>query len=234
MSAKFIHRTLLVVTLLGSQLTPAIHTLKVGRSVTITVNPAPSSGTTYYVSTSGNDSHAGTSTSPWRTIQKAANTLKAGQTAVVNAGTYNERVRIKTSGSPSSIITFQAQGRVVIRGFNVQTSYNKIDGFEMVASGSGWSDRTNGSGVYLNGSNNQISNNYIHNSTAAGIYFTTSANNNTVTNNRIAYPVECGIYIGGTNNLIASNDISHTRNIERSDADDIRFVGSGNTVRKNS
>src|SRR5436190_378817 len=202
MSTKFIHRTLLVVTLLSSQLTPAIHTLKVGRSVTITVNPAPSSGITYYVSTSGNDSHAGTSTSPWRTIQKAANTLKAGQTAVVNAGTYNERVRIKTSGSPSSIITFQAQGRVVIRGFNVQASYNKIDGFEMVASGSGWSDRTNGSGVYLNGSNNQISNNYIINSTADGIYMTTSANNNTLNNHRTVAAVVSGIVIHASTNLI--------------------------------
>src|SRR5439155_23319722 len=153
-------------------------------TVTITVNPAPSSGTTFYVSTSGNDSNAGTSTtSPWRTIQKAANTLKAGQTAVVSAGRYNERVQIGTAGSSGSIITYQGQGTVVTNGFNVGASYNKIDGFEMVASGSGWSDRTNGSGVYLNGSNNQISNNYIHNSTAAGIYMTTSANNNTVNNN---------------------------------------------------
>jgi len=102
-----------------------------------------------------------------------------------------------------------------------------------VASGSGWSDRTNGSGVYLNGSNNQISNNYIHNSTAAGIYMTTSANNNTVNNNRIVAAVECGIFIQGSTNLIASNDISHSRDVGGSDADGIRFFGSGHTVRKN-
>jgi len=48
---------------------------------------------TYYVSPNGNDSAAGTSASPWRTIQKAASTLQPGQTAIVAAGNYGERVR---------------------------------------------------------------------------------------------------------------------------------------------
>jgi hypothetical protein len=40
--------------------------------------PAPS-GPTYYVSASGNDANAGSLSAPWRTIQKAANTLVAGR-----------------------------------------------------------------------------------------------------------------------------------------------------------
>src|SRR2546425_12511919 len=74
-------------------------------------------GGTYYVATSGNDSNAGTSASPWRTIQKAANTLNGGETVIVNAGTYNERVQIITSGSAGKVLTFQAQGTVVMQGF---------------------------------------------------------------------------------------------------------------------
>ena len=202
--------------------------------VTITVNTAPARGSTYYVSTTGNDSNAGTSTSPWRTIQKAVNTLRAGQTVTVNAGTYNERVQITTSGSAGSLITIRAQGTVVMQGFNVGGSYIKITGFEITNTpGTSATDRSGGSGLYLSGSNVEFSNNYIHNSTAAGIYFTPSASNATVNTNRIAYAVECGIYVSGTNNLIVSNDISHTRSVSNSDADGVRFFGSGNTLRKN-
>jgi hypothetical protein len=54
-----------------------------------------------------------------------------------------------------------------------------------------------------------------------------------VSSNRIAYAVECGIYIQGSGNLVASNDISHSRDVGGSDADGIRFFGSGNIVRGN-
>ena len=63
---------------------------------------------TYYVSTTGNDNNAGTLGAPWRTIQKAANTVHAGDTVQVRAGTYNEIVTMKTSGNATAgYITFQ-------------------------------------------------------------------------------------------------------------------------------
>lgn len=47
------------------------------------------SATSYYVSTSGNDANPGTSaTYPWKTIQKAAGVVKAGDTVHVASGTY--------------------------------------------------------------------------------------------------------------------------------------------------
>lgn len=50
-------------------------------------------GTFYYVDgTAGNDSYPGTQSLPWRTIQKAANTLVAGDKVIVMGGIYNERV----------------------------------------------------------------------------------------------------------------------------------------------
>ena len=191
-------------------------------------------GTTYYVAISGNDANAGTQIAPWKTIQKAENTMSAGDTVIVSSGTYNERLSVTRSGLASLPITFRARGIVVMQGFKIPASYIKIDGFEIANTpGSSWRDRANGSGVYLSGSNNILNDNYIHNTPAAGIYLAPSANNNTISRNRIAYPVECGIYIQGSNNLIDSNDISHSRGIEGSDADGIRFFGSGNTVKKN-
>jgi parallel beta-helix repeat protein len=208
--------------------------LSVQKPTTLYQGSSNSDVGTLYVSTTGNDNNAGTSSSPWRTIQKAANTLTAGQTVLVQAGTYSERVGMTRSGSSGSIITFQAQGTVVMMGFNIQASYVKVDGFEIAnTAGTSPSDRSNGSGVYLAGSNNVISNNYLHHTTAAGIYLTTSAANNVISGNRIAYGVECGIYVQGTNNLIDSNDISHTRSVSNSDADGIRFFGTGNIFRKN-
>jgi pectin methylesterase-like acyl-CoA thioesterase len=54
----------------------------------------PARCTTYYVSASGKDTNAGTITSPWLTIQHAANSVKAGDTVYVRAGVYKEVVSI--------------------------------------------------------------------------------------------------------------------------------------------
>ncbi len=62
----------------------------------------------YYVAPTGDDSNAGTATHPWRTIQKAANTLAAGDTVYIRAGTYNERVVPQNSGSAGNTITYTA------------------------------------------------------------------------------------------------------------------------------
>ena len=45
-------------------------------------------GTSYYVSQSGSDSNSGTLALPWKTIQKAVTTVKAGDTAYVRGGEY--------------------------------------------------------------------------------------------------------------------------------------------------
>jgi parallel beta-helix repeat protein len=65
-------------------------------------------GQAYYVSTEGHDNNPGTFTQPWRTIQKAANTLQAGEKVYVRGGLYHERVTFRVSGSASGgYITFQ-------------------------------------------------------------------------------------------------------------------------------
>jgi hypothetical protein len=62
----------------------------------------------YYVSPSGSDENPGTASQPWRTIQKAADTLVAGDTVYIRAGTYQEQVRPLNSGAPGAIITYAA------------------------------------------------------------------------------------------------------------------------------
>lgn len=65
-------------------------------------------GNTYYVSPSGADTNAGTESQPWQTIQKAADTMVAGDTVYIKAGTYPERVVPQNSGSAGSYITYAA------------------------------------------------------------------------------------------------------------------------------
>ena len=119
-------------------------------------------GSIYYVSPMGSDSAPGTSVAPWRTIQKAADTLRPGQTAIVAAGKYGERVSVSHSGTSAAPITLQAanQAYVQLLGFDLTGSHWVLSGFDITT-------RTNGSqgyGIHVSGSAayDTIQNNYIH------------------------------------------------------------------------
>ncbi len=65
--------------------------------------------TSYYVATTGNDSNPGTQTLPWRTIQHAADTARAGGVVNVRGGIYEELVSLTASGNASDgYITFRS------------------------------------------------------------------------------------------------------------------------------
>ena len=66
---------------------------------------ALSTGPTFYVSISGSDSNPGTLALPWRTIQKAFNTLRAGETALVRGGVYTQSVVMMRAGTSQAPIT---------------------------------------------------------------------------------------------------------------------------------
>ncbi|MCG3192042.1 MAG: hypothetical protein DIJKHBIC_01276 [Thermoanaerobaculia bacterium] len=68
----------------------------------------PALAGTYHVSPDGNDSNSGTLASPWRTIEKAAASLRPGDTVLIRAGTYRERLVPLTSGTAGAEITFRA------------------------------------------------------------------------------------------------------------------------------
>jgi len=100
-----------------------------GTTVTITVSAAGAepqtavdavtSGLSFYVSTTGSDTNAGTSAAPWKTIQHAANEAIAGDTVFVFGGTYHESVNLPHSGSG-------AAGSIVFRSYPGETAI--VDG----------------------------------------------------------------------------------------------------------
>ncbi len=63
----------------------------------------------YHVSPAGDDANPGTLELPWRTVNKAALTARAGDTVLIRGGKYNliERIRVMHSGAPDAWITFK-------------------------------------------------------------------------------------------------------------------------------
>ena len=106
--------------------------------------PATSlTGTTWYVSTTGNDSNPGTSGSPFATIQAAVAAASSGDAIVVDAGTYNgpitvnKKLDINGDGIGSTIV--QATGGTAFT-------------YTAAGSGSGSSDRAKLRNLTISGS----------------------------------------------------------------------------------
>ncbi|MBN2134712.1 MAG: right-handed parallel beta-helix repeat-containing protein [Acidobacteria bacterium] len=78
-------------------------------SVTITVSGVVPTGNVYYVATTGNDSNSGSAQSPWKTLQHAADSITAGDTVMIKAGTYNGGIYIDKVGTAAKPITFKAE-----------------------------------------------------------------------------------------------------------------------------
>lgn len=65
----------------------------------------------FYVSPNGKDRNPGTKSQPWKTIAKANQTLKAGDTVFIHAGKYSDQIRPVNSGTSNDVrITYRAAG----------------------------------------------------------------------------------------------------------------------------
>ncbi|MBB4040789.1 nitrous oxidase accessory protein NosD, partial [Microvirga flocculans] len=82
----------------------------------------------FYVSTTGSDSNAGTSTSPVKTITKAAQLAQPGDTVLVHGGVYNGTVNISKNGTASAPITFKPVSgeHVIIDGSQTASGSNLV------------------------------------------------------------------------------------------------------------
>jgi len=134
---------------------------------------------TYYVSPDGNDDNPGTSEQPWKTVNYAVqkdSAVKAGDTILVQPGTYTELITLDKSGNEKlGHITLKADGDVTLRDPDpnkgefregVIQSANQghwiIDGFRI--------ENTSWAGISLRDANNMIvQNNHTFETGASGI-----------------------------------------------------------------
>jgi len=94
-------------------------------SVAPAIGAVPS-GYVRYVSTSGRDTWSGTSLHPWRTLQHAVDTIRAGGTVVVRGGTYRgfvlRRSNITVTGATGAVVVIAGGTNVIaVRGVTSAT-----------------------------------------------------------------------------------------------------------------
>jgi len=187
------------------------------------------------------DGNPGTSPDlPWETIGKANETLTAGQTVVIGAGTYEEEIAPKNSGADGAPITYVARGGdrkpVVRHVILLRKDHVRVIGFEITQNSK---EYRHGIEVY-NSHHCELLNNYIHHTLGQAIrnnaYYGTS-DHNVIRGNVIAwtgYPQGLTGEAKGHNainllcnyTLIEYNDISHVQ-------DFVDTNGGFNIIRNN-
>ena len=203
-------------------------------------SPYRPESTTYYVDRAhpqASDSNPGTEALPWKTIQHAANVAVAGDTVLVKAGTYPERVTPAHSGSQGMRITFQALPRrsVTMWGFYTYGSdFLTIQGFNITtdASLTGWTDIY---GVFINSNDVQVIDNYIYNlksSAITGYWHDPYPQRAYVARNTI-YHSQAGIMVSGYDWIVEENEVNRLYNYGNGDSDYSRFFGNNHIIRWN-
>jgi len=192
-------------------------------SFSATANHATRAGDVYYVATNGSDSNPGTEAQPWRTVQKAADTLVAGDTVYIRTGTYPERVVPLNSGEEGSDIVYAAYPgeTVTVDGAGVDVpewaglidltgrSFIQVSGLRVVNA----TTNPHNTGILVDTCDHVvIEKNYVANTNDSGIGVWTSTNV-TVDGNEVnqvcqALWNEC-ISVGGSNAVEVKNNLVH-------------------------
>jgi len=149
--------------------------------------------TSYFVSPFGDDTNDGTEVSPFKSIQKAADTAKAGETVFIKEGTYKERVELTNTGTKDKKIVFQNYARdiVIVDGSDINWS----------ESGGGLFDLSEVSYIVLSGIE-------VRNSTHAGIYVDAS-HHITIKNSKTHNTYSSGIGVWSSSHIkVENNEIS--------------------------
>jgi hypothetical protein len=192
-------------------------------SPTATATPASTPTTVpagaHVVATDGDDAGPGTTDAPWRTLQHAADVVRAGETVLVREGTY-DGFTIRRSGAAGSPVTFAAypgdkpvvDGRGVL-GYTVRlvaVAHVVIDGLTIQG---GYMDRQAGGGVSVEGSSYiTLTHNTIRDNHSFGVR--TENSTHVLVDDNDVYGNAVGIHIGwqgeGTvvsNNFVHENDL---------------------------
>ena len=91
------------------------------------LSPSVASAAEYFVAPGGDDAADGSAARPWRTIQRAADVAKAGDTVTIRGGTYREWVKPAHAGRADAPIVYRAAKgeRVVVTGADPVTGWTR-------------------------------------------------------------------------------------------------------------
>jgi hypothetical protein len=190
------------------------------------VGPARAA-TTWHVRTNGSGN--------FTTIQACVNAMAPGDTCLVGAGSYSERVTFPSSksGHAGALTVIQAETNLTATNWGFDTtgaSYIRIQGFYVALTSSltGWN---NGVGILVNGNNIQVVSNYVFNTHYPGVLGT--GLNALIASNHM-YMCGIGIWINGGGWLVEGNEVERPQYFsEIGDADFMRFFGTNQEIRGN-
>jgi len=169
-------------------------------------------GAAVFVATDGNDAASGTLSSPWRTLQKAADSAPSGATVYVRGGTYGP-FTMRRSGQAGTPTTFTAypgetaivDGKQAVSFAISLISVHDVNLTHLVVQG-GYADAHEGGGVLVQGSSEvTVSDSLVRDNKAFGVRSQNSTDvtveRNEVTHNAV------GVHIGyaGAGTLVAYN-----------------------------
>jgi hypothetical protein len=210
----------------GHQTTKAYPVGAQSRSQALPQLLPPSSGRVFYVAPGGSDGASGTAHAPWRTVQKALDTLAPGQTVVIRRGVYAQNLTMARSGTPEKPITLHGEpGAVLAAGTgesqNVPltfqgASYVRVAGVEIRgATGSSTADVYATEGAH----DVELSRCDVHGSTRQGLFADRTTSRVTVAgcfvhDNGGAGPshLDHNIYLEGRDQTVVRSVISGARN----------------------
>ncbi|MHB1036144.1 MAG: DUF1565 domain-containing protein [Pirellulales bacterium] len=190
------------------------------------------------------DANSGSEEKPFKTVQRAADAAKPGDTVYVMAGQYRERIKVKTSGAEGRPITFQAMPRrsAIVGGFDLDASYVRVEGFEITA------DKP-ATAVLLRASHCEVLDNYIHDMMEAvsgtggdkPLSASGTRDYSAVAHHRIAYNKvyhnQYGFLLNGEDWLVENNEVNrlfmYPGGNKFADCDYSRFFGKGCVQRYN-
>jgi hypothetical protein len=192
---------------------------------------------TYFVDrnhSQASDGNPGTESQPWLTIQHAANSVRAGDTVIVKAGSYDERITFESGrrGAPGQVIVFKAQPRrsVTMWGFYTQYAhYLRIEGFNITTHPSltGWTEQN---GVFISSDHVEVVDNYLYNLKGAAISGTAAG---AIVKDNHIYHSQMGIVISGSGWLVEGNEVERLYMYGDGDCDYSRFFGEDHMIRHN-
>jgi parallel beta-helix repeat protein len=202
--------------------------------------PKSSSATDYYVSVDqGDDDHTGLAGYPWKTIQKAADSVDRGDTVRIADGVYDEYVTFDNGGAPSERIEFISENPqgAQCRGLRIRADYLTIRGFLLEG------DTETERGVWVDGADYvYIEDSHINEFICGGLGVSVDSSNARLIGNRLHHNGQWGIAMWGSNSLIENNQITETVQHHPNmltpcwsglDADGIRLFGDGHLIRSN-
>jgi hypothetical protein len=202
----------------------------------INLTPAAAQGQTYYVAVNGSDASGdGSLAHPWATIQHAAGLVSAGDTVLINPGSYTGGIHVETGGTAAEPLTFKANGSgVVIQGsgsdrdafFIDQADYVTVEGLiiqgaERAGLRISLSDHVsvrdmtfanNGTwGLFTDFSDYTLVEDSQSYGAALehGIYISNSSDYPTIRRNRLHHNHRCGLHMNGDISMGGDGIISH-------------------------